>query len=489
MVQQHWYGTSWTNNMNKIIHIIYLLILGCLLSCSSPDNDLKITQYVNPLIGTLHGIPCSPEATLPFGSIRITPKKTNDTIVALSFYNASTPSPQNTPDIRFLPVTNRPDSGIMPQTYMQTNHMPFTDEQAHPGYYSIKLCNGIKTEMAVTERSAIMYYQYPAGGNHALVLDFTAPETADSIRTTIWKVNNRTLEGYSKSLNAENPEQTYFVIEFSQDCNIMIGEKSFVPLKNGERFKTENCYAWIDFGENTNQILVKSSISAANIEGANSNIAKELSHWSFDKVERDARQVWKKELQKIKIKGGDAEQQKRFYTSLYYALQTPAISSDANGNYKGPDGEIHSAIQHTHYLVNPNWKSILDIPPIFIMTQKKRVRDILKSAQYDARFTDSLKTECQVEFSMINCQYVLKAIGFHSTNPINNQLQLGTPYFEKVVIRPAPDKRFVITTDKASDDNIYIGEIQLNKNKLERSWITLEEIIKGGKLNFTLINK
>lgn len=475
--------------MKQIIHTLCIIILESMLSCNSQDNDLKITEYVNPLIGSLHGIQSSPEATRPFGSVRLTSYKTGDTITALSFYNASSPNPQNSPDLRFLPVINKPDSSSIPAIYTKQNYTTFHQEQAHPGYYGITFCNGIKIESAVTERCAIMYYQYPPGNTHGLVMDLTSPQASDSVETILWKVNNRTLEGYSKSLHIKNPEQTFFVIKFSQDCNIMIGKEAFVPLKNGKRFKAQNCYAWIDFGENTNKILVKTSIASTNIEGANSNLEKELSHWSFDKVERDAKQAWKKELQKIKIKGCNKELQTTFYTSLYYALQTPSISSDANGNYKGLDGEIHSDIQHIHYLVNPNWTSLQDIPPIFIMTQKKRVRDILKSSQYEARFTEKTTDMTPTDFSIINCQYVLAAMGFHSTNPSNNQLQLGTPFFEKVIIHTAPDKRFIITSSKKSDSHIYIGEVWLNKNKLERSWISLEEIMKGGKLNVELINK
>lgn len=484
MVLQHWYGTSWTNNMKRIIHTLYTIILGCLLSCSSQDNDLKITEYVNPLIGSLHGIPCSPEATLPFGSSRLTPQKAGDTIIALSFYNASAPFHTNAPKLHFLPVINRPDSSISPAIYTKQNRTTIQEEQARPGYYGITFSNGIKTENAVTQHCAIMYYQYPIGNTHALLIDFTSLQTSDSVKTTLWKVNNRILEGYSKSLHTDNPEQIHFVIEFSQDCDIMIGKDSFLPLKNGERFKAQNCYAWVDFGGNTNKILVKTSISSANIEGANSNLAKELSHWSFDKVERDAKQVWKKELQKIKVKGNSKQQQTTFYTSLYYALQTPAITSDVNGNYRGPDGEIHSVIQHVHYQVNPMRNSLRNIPPLFIITQKKRVRDILKSSQYDARFTENSVSVDSIDFSTVNCQYVLTAIGFYSTNPSNNHLLLGTPAFEKVIIRTAPDKRFVITANKESNNHIYISEVWLNKNKLDRSWISWEEIIKGGKLNF-----
>lgn len=412
-----------------------------------------------------------------------------DTITALSFYNASSFHPQNTPDLRFLPVINKPDSNNSPYIYIKRNYATYTKEQARPGYYEFSFDNGIKTESAVTERCAIMYYQYPNDNTHALTIDFSSPQLRDSVRTTLWKVNNRTIEGYCRLSHTEKSEQTYFVIEFSQDCEIMVGKETFVPLKNGERFKTQDCYAWIDFGENTNKILVKTSISAANIEGARSNLEKEMSHWSFDKVEYDAKHAWKKELQKIKVKGGSKEQRTTFYTSYYYALQTPAISSDANGNYKGPDGEIHSATQHTHYLVNPNWSSLQDIPPIFVMTQKKRVRDILKSSQYDVRFTEQQTDTNLIDFSAANCQYILTAIGFSASEAPNSHLQLGIPSFEKIVIRTAPDKRFVITTNKESDNHTYIDEVLLNKNKLDRSWISMEEIMKGGKLNFTLNNK
>ena len=51
----------------------------------------------------------------------------------------------------------------------------------------------------------------------------------------------------------------------------------------------------------TNKILSKVSISSANTEGALANLEKELSHWSFDKVKKDAKQNWKRELQKIRI--------------------------------------------------------------------------------------------------------------------------------------------------------------------------------------------
>lgn len=80
----------------------------------------------------------------------------------------------------------------------------------------------------------------------------------------------------------------YFIIEFSQDCEVLAGYKKFSPLENGQKITDKGCYLYVDFGQKTNIILAKISISSANTEGAIVNLEKELSHWSFDKVKRDA---------------------------------------------------------------------------------------------------------------------------------------------------------------------------------------------------------
>ena len=63
-------------------------------------------------------------------------------------------------------------------------------------------------------------------------------------------------------------------------------------LKNGQKIVSNTGYAFIDFGTVTNKVLAKVSISSANCEGAAANLDRELPHWSFDKVRREAKQQW-----------------------------------------------------------------------------------------------------------------------------------------------------------------------------------------------------
>ena len=113
-------------------------------------------------------------------------------------------------DIRFLPVSTTPDTSISPAAYIQSGYARFShrNEQAEPGYYSVVFDNGIKTELSVTNRCGIHYYQYPANSAHALTIDLTTARNWDrTTETSIRKVNNRTLEGYRKSQGWANDQR------------------------------------------------------------------------------------------------------------------------------------------------------------------------------------------------------------------------------------------------------------------------------------------
>lgn len=382
--------------------LLSLLILFSLFSCQSQDNELKITEYVNPFIGTADHGHCFPGAIVPFGGIQFSPDNPragwdwssgyhySDSIISsFSLTHLSGTGIGDLQDIRFLPVVTRPDSSVSPEEYIQSGYARFShsQEQAEPGYYSICFDNGIKTELAVTPRCGIQYYQYPENVAHALTIDLaTARNWDNTTETSIRKINNRMLEGYRKSQGWARDQRVYFVIEFSQDCQVMAGKDKFQPLENGQKITDKGCYIWVDFGEKTNKILAKVSISSANTEGALANLEKELSHWSFDKVKRDAKHAWKRELQKIKVEGNNEDQLKIFYTALYHAYTAPYTFSDVNGNYKGPDGEIHSVHKHTQYTVFSLWDTYRAAHPLFTITQKKRTADMINSMlkHYDA---------------------------------------------------------------------------------------------------------
>lgn len=469
----------------KNIHIaLFFWLVCCFFCCQPKEDDLKITEYVDPFALSLDN---SPEAVVPFGAIRLGAETENNHIRALALHHSTENQGQSSHTLRFLPITTQPTGNVLPRIYAESNVASYSKEQAKPGYYAVCLDNGINIEAAVTEHCGIMYYQYPKDSQHALLINLLPFSPQDSVQTRIWKINQRTLEGYCKKLHNGNEQQLYFVIEFSQDCKALIGEQTFETLDDDREFIAKGCCIWLDFGKRTDQILVKASLSTVNTEGAAANLEKELSHWSFDKVERDAKQAWKRELQKVKVEGKDKNLLKTFYTDLYQAYMTPAIFSDVNGNYKGPDGEIHSAHKYTHYAVSPPWNEWEDISPLLSITQKKRVRDMLKSSQNDLRFFVPADTLPQPNDTIAH--KLLTSMGIAPIEPYGNRYQLVVPSFDRVVIHLGQEKRFVITVEKESDADVYIEEVWLNKRKLDRLWITDDEIMLGGKLNFVLTNE
>ena len=58
--------------------------------------------------------------------------------------------------------------------------------------------------------------------------------------------------------------------------------------------------------------------------------------------------------------------------------------------------------------------------------------------------------------------------------------------FTKVTIKLGQDRKFVIKANRENDKYIYVHEVLLNGDPLDRTWITHDEIMNGGELEFVL---
>lgn len=113
---------------------------------------------------------------------------------------------------------------------------------------------------------------------------------------------------------------------------MLLGEDIF-PQK--EQIAGQDIKSYLSFDtENGEEILVKVGISAVNYDGAFRNLEEEIPHWNFNKTKREAENAWEKQLSKIEIEGGTAEQKTIFYTALYHAYLGPYLFSDTDGSYR-----------------------------------------------------------------------------------------------------------------------------------------------------------
>ncbi|MGI8556468.1 MAG: glycoside hydrolase domain-containing protein, partial [Pyrinomonadaceae bacterium] len=82
--------------------------------------------------------------------------------------------------------------------------------------------------------------------------------------------------------------------------------------------------------------------------------------------------------------------------------------------------------------------------------------------------------------------FILSASGFYEVAPGQTFYDFGTPLFKRVKYNLENGKTFVIKAPNVSKQNIYIKSAKLNGEILMRSYITYDEIMRGGTLEFTM---
>lgn len=84
--------------------------------------------------------------------------------------------------------------------------------------------------------------------------------------------------------------------------------------------------------------------------------------------------------------------------------------------------------------------------------------------------------------------YVLSSMGLYQVDPAKGEFQFGSPKVNKAVIEVGDGRKFTIIASGNSTENIYIKEARLNGNLLDRTYVTYDEIVAGGTLEFVMSN-
>ncbi len=142
------------------------------------------------------------------------------------------------------------------------------------------------------------------------------------------------------------------------------------------------------------------------------------------------------------------------------------------GNY----AHGNQPVQHMIYLYNyagTPWK-----------TQKwtRKVMDNLYTPEADGYCGDE-------DNGQTSAWYVFSAMGFYPVCPGTNQYVIGSPLFDKVSLKLENGKTFEIKANNNAKENVYINNAQLHGKELNRNYITHSEILKGGLLEFNMLNK
>ena len=82
--------------------------------------------------------------------------------------------------------------------------------------------------------------------------------------------------------------------------------------------------------------------------------------------------------------------------------------------------------------------------------------------------------------------YVLSSVGLYPVLVGEPVFQLSSPVFDRVIFKLENGKTFEIDAENLSDSNFYIRSATLNGKPFNQTWISQDDILKGGKLVFKL---
>ena len=85
--------------------------------------------------------------------------------------------------------------------------------------------------------------------------------------------------------------------------------------------------------------------------------------------------------------------------------------------------------------------------------------------------------------------YVFSALGFYPLNTADGKYYIGSPMVKKATLNLDNGKTFTIDTQNQGEANVYVKQILLNGNALSTPFITHNDILAGGKLEFVMSDK
>jgi predicted alpha-1,2-mannosidase len=367
--------------------ILISLIAFSFTSCKRMHEVQEPAAYVDPFIGTdAHGH-TYPGAATPFGMVQLSPQTRLDGWDGCSGYHYTDSilygfahtalngtGVSDYGDILLMPVVGEPK-------FLNTEYRsPFKKENEHAeaGYYKVFLDKPeVLAEMTATTRVGYHRYTFTKREQAKIIIDLKHRDRV--MDSWIEIVSDTEIRGMRRSSNWADDMIWFFHAEFSRPfvrSGIAIDDQLDESLTLAQGL---NIKAYVGFDIAHDEVVeVKVALSAVDAEGAYRNLQAELPGWGFEETKNQAREIWNKQLSKIKTHGGTKEQNTVFYTALYRTSLQPNTFMDVDGRYRGVDRNVHFAEDFTNYTVFSLWDTYRTFHPLMTIIDRERTADFVR---------------------------------------------------------------------------------------------------------------
>ena len=446
----------------RYLVFMFLFMLNAQSSFSQLQN---LVPYVKPIIGTQKMGHTFPGATVPFGSVQLSPdtdtipyemdgkynpdvykycagyQYDDPTIVGFSHTHYSGTGHSDLGDFLVMPTTGKlqlnPGTKDNPENGYRSKYSHSTEITA-PNYYKVQLeDNNIIAELTTTTRVGLHQYTFPKSDEAHIILDLMHGiynYEGKSIWSQVRVINDSLITGYRQTSGWARTRTVYFAMSFSKPFK-SYGSKNFskkeVYRGFWRKFDQENNFPDLaakqlrmhfDFDTNEGeQILVKFALSPVSTVNALANMREEIKGWNFDEVKNRGQQQWNEELNKIQVKMSTEEDMINFYTAMYHAFLSPTIYMDQNKQYRGLDQNDHVAKDFTNYTTFSLWDTYRTLHPFYNIIQTKRNNDMVHSML--AHYDQSVLNMLPVWSNSANDTWCMS--GYHSVSVIADAIIKG----------------------------------------------------------------
>ena len=331
---------------------------------TSGKIDYKIqdlVKYVNPFCGTAGDGNCYPGATAPFGMVQWSPDVGKrpvysgynykySTVYDFSMNQLSGAGCVYAGDFGFMPLLSNGLSSVPADRYAFSTSFSHANESAKPGYYGVKLDNGISVQLTATTRSGFGRFTYPGNGPGTIVVNAASDQNAVSLAFVRIDPSARSISGAEVSghfCRKRDETTIYFYAVFSRPFSEYGTWSDHTLYRGSMQGDGKASGAYVTFNLSGNRtVLVKAAISYVSIADAKENVDVEspvsrFSSKDFYSAVAHEHAVWNGWLNRIQVTGGTPAEMKTFYSMLYHSLLGPTVCSDVNGKYIGYDQKIH----------------------------------------------------------------------------------------------------------------------------------------------------
>lgn len=256
---------------------------------------------------------------------------------------------------------------LMPDATGQDVRLLKHTEQASPGYYSVRLNNGVCFTATADRRMAVERFSFPDAGKAVLLLN---PRSAfDKLFAAGFEQKTPTMgQGFAECANTCGRGRYHLHYRLYASSPFVLD-----TISDGRKRLT--------FPElSARYVEVRIVVSTGLADELDKMSEQAVWRTDFLTLVERARRQWERLLSAVETEGGTEDQQTIFYTSLYRTFHSPFQVTDRQmTHYLGTDGKTHEAEGFQYYSSWSLWDTYRTKFPLITLLDESRSGDIMQS--------------------------------------------------------------------------------------------------------------